>query len=169
MKLDTGMLDRDKRDMDKRDIDKIDKIDRQIINQLQAGFPICPHPYAQAAHLLGLSETALLNRLQALLDRGILSRFGPLYAAERLGGGLSLCAVAVPEAEVERVAAQINAFPQVAHHYQRDHDYNLWFVLATETPAEIDTLVAVISTQTGYPVLNLPKLQEYYLGFRLEV
>lgn len=146
----------------------MDAIDRQIINQLQEGFPIGPSPYAQVAATLNLSEAELLRRLQSLLDRRILSRFGPLYDAEKLGGGLSLCAVQVPEADLERVIELINAWPQVAHNYQRDHAFNVWFVLATETPADIERMVAAISAQTGYPVLNLPKLTEYYLRLRLE-
>ncbi|MDX1605332.1 MAG: Lrp/AsnC family transcriptional regulator [Candidatus Competibacterales bacterium] len=138
----------------------MDAIDRSIVNTLQDGFPICERPYAVAAERLGIDEQELLARLQRLLDDGVLSRFGPMYHAEKLGGGLTLAAMAVPERDFERVVAQVNALPQVAHNYARAHRLNLWFVLATETPAEIDAVVHMIERDTGLPVYNLPRIRE---------
>ena len=146
----------------------MDAIDRAIVNTLQAGFPICERPYAVAAERLGIDEQELLARLQRLLDDGVLSRFGPMYHAEKLGGGLTLAAMAVPERDFERVVAQVNALPQVAHNYARAHRLNLWFVLATETPAEIDAVIRTIERDTGLPVYNLPKIEEFYVGLRFE-
>lgn len=34
----------------------MDNIDKQIINTLQGGFPICDNPYQQVAQQLGISE-----------------------------------------------------------------------------------------------------------------
>lgn len=146
----------------------LDTLDRAIINELQGGFPLCDHPYAVVAERLGTQEEELLARLQRLLDEGILSRFGPMYHAERLGGGLTLAAMAIPTADFERVVAQVNAFPEVAHNYQRDHHYNMWFVLATETPQRIAEVIAEIEAVTGYAVLNVPKEEEFFIGLRFE-
>lgn len=143
--------------------------EKAIINGLQGGFPICERPYQEAAERLGLSEEALIEGLGALLETGILSRFGPMYHAERLGGALSLCAMQVPGEDFERVAAQVNAFPEVAHNYARDHAFNLWFVLATEQPEQKDEILAAIARVTGWPVHDLPKITEYFVGLRLEV
>jgi DNA-binding Lrp family transcriptional regulator len=147
----------------------MDDIDRAILNRLQDGFPICERPYRVTAEQLGVSEEELIRRLKRMLDQKQLSRFGPMYHAERLGGGLSLCAMRVPEVEFEQVAEQINAFQEVAHNYARDHSFNIWFVLATETPERIDEVVAEIEKATGHRVYNLPKKEEYFVGLKFEV
>jgi siroheme decarboxylase len=147
----------------------LDTLDRAIINQLQGGFPICERPYAVLAQDFGITEDELIARLQALLDKKFLSRFGPMYHAEKLGGGLTLAALAVPPERFEEVTAIVNAFPEVAHNYAREHDLNMWFVLATETPERIAEVIAEIEAQTALPVYNMPKQQEYFVGLKLEV
>jgi len=147
----------------------LDAIDRAIINKLQKGLPICPRPYEQAAAEFGISEGELIQRLKAMLDDKRLSRFGPLFHAERMGGGLSLCAMALPEDDFERVAEQVNAYPEVAHNYARDHELNMWFVLATETPERIGEVLEEIEARTGYPVYNMPKREEFFVGLHFEV
>ena len=140
-----------------------------MINGLQGGFPICERPFLEAAERLGMSEEELIEGLRGLLDQGILSRFGPLYHAERLGGALTLAAMRVPEADFERVAAAVNAFPEVAHNYARDHALNMWFVLATEKPERKAEVIGEIEAATGLAVVDMPKLAEYYVGLRFEV
>ena len=146
----------------------IDPIDRAIVNDLQAGFPISHRPYAEVAARLGIDEADLLDRLRRMLDRGILTRFGPLFHAERLGGGLTLAAVEAPEDRFDALAAIVNAFPEVAHNYRREHRLNMWFVVATETPERISEVLAAISEQTGLKVFDTPKIEEFYIGLRLE-
>lgn len=147
----------------------MDALDRQIVNALQDGFPICERPFAEAGARLGVTEEELIARLARLLEAGTLSRFGPLYHAERLGGALSLAAMQVEPADLERVAAEVNAFPEVAHNYARAHDFNVWFVLATETAERIPEVIAEIERRTGYRVYDMPKLEEYFVGLRFEV
>lgn len=147
----------------------MDALDRKIVNALQGGFPVAERPYAEAAARLGVSEATLIERLRGLLEQKVLSRFGPLYDAERLGGGLTLAAMAVPEARFEAVAETVNAFPEVAHNYQRDHRLNMWFVVATERPEQVPAVLAEIEAATGLPVLNMPKREEYFLELRLTV
>ncbi|MBF0130801.1 MAG: Lrp/AsnC family transcriptional regulator, partial [Alphaproteobacteria bacterium] len=95
--------------------------------------------------------------------------FGPLYHAERLGGGLTLAALEAPEERFEAVAAVVNAFPEVAHNYRREHRLNMWFVVATETPERIAEVLAAISERTGLKVFNVPKIEEFYIGLRLDL
>lgn len=147
----------------------MDALDRNIINNLQGGFPISERPYADAAKQLGITENELIERLSKLLELGILSRFGPMYHAERLGGGLTLAALSVPEADFEQVAAQVNAFPEVAHNYAREHELNMWFVLATEQPERINEVICEIEAKTGLHVYNMPKQREYYIGLQFKV
>ncbi len=122
----------------------MDAVDRRLINALQGGFPLCERPYAAAAAGLDLSETELIERLGRLLDEGVLSRFGPLYDAERLGGGVTLAAVQVPEDRFEAVAEIVNGFAEVAHNYARDHALNMWFVVAAERPERVGEVLAEI-------------------------
>ncbi len=147
----------------------MDTLDRQIINELQRGFPVCDRPYAKVAEQFRCTENEVITRLSCMLDDGLLTRFGPLFHAERLGGALSLCAMQIPPLEFDRVTAQINAFRQVAHNYERDHSMNMWFVLATESQAELNKTLKQIEQITGYSVLNLPKEQEFFVGLHFQV
>ena len=147
---------------------ELDAIDCAIVNRLQDDLPVCERPYAEVAAELGIDETELLSRLQRLLDERVLTRFGPLYDAERLGGAFSLVAMSVPEDRFEEVAERVNAFPEVAHNYRREHAFNMWFVLATETPEDIARVNAEIATRTGLPVYDMPKEAEYHLRLKLE-
>lgn len=147
----------------------MDALDRAILNTLQDGFPVCERPFRMVAAGLGISETTLIERLEALLAAGMLSRFGPLYHAEHLGGAVLLAAMQVPTADLERVAALVNEFPEVAHNYARDHELNLWFVIATEHPARVPAVVTEIESVTGLKVYPFPKREEYFVGLRFEV
>ncbi|NOR81325.1 MAG: AsnC family transcriptional regulator [Methyloprofundus sp.] len=146
----------------------MDNIDRDIINALQNGFPICTSPYKQVAQGLNISEHELIARLEKLLESGILSRFGPMYHAEQMGGALSLAAIKVPAENFDTIAETINTFPEVAHNYAREHILNMWFVLATETPEQIQQVISKIEAKTGLMVYNMPKIQEYFVGLKLE-
>lgn len=146
----------------------MDDIDRNIINSLQGGFPVCERPYQMAAERLGIDEDELLARLKHLLNSKTLTRFGPMYQIERMGGAFSLAAMRVPEADFEHVAAIVNAMPEVAHNYQRQHPLNMWFVLATDTPDGIASTIAKIEAATGIHVINVPKEREYFVGARFQ-
>ena len=145
----------------------MDRVDRRIINGLQGGFPVCPRPYAEAAKRLDLEEAELIARLERLLADGVLSRFGPLIDAERLGGAVTLAAVAVPEERFEAIAEIVNGFAEVAHNYARTHHLNMWFVIACEDPPRIAEVIAEIEQATGLQVHNLPKEEEYFLELKL--
>lgn len=146
----------------------LDGVDRAIVNTLQGDFPLSERPYREAAERIGIGEQELIDRLAGLLERGVLTRFGPMYHAERMGGALTLCAMAVSPGRFEAVAEQVNAHPEVAHNYERDHRLNMWFVLAAEDPPRIRQVIADIEAQTGCTVHDMPKLEEFYVGLRLE-
>lgn len=146
-----------------------DAVDRSIINALQGGFPLSERPFADAACELGLAEADLIGRIERLLTEGALSRFGPMFNADRLGGAFCLCAVSVPSERFDAVVALINAHPEVAHNYERAHALNVWFVLATEQPQRIDEVLAEIKRETGLEVYAFPKLEEYFIGLKVDV
>lgn len=146
----------------------MDELDREIVNALQGGFPVVERPYAAAAGQVGTSEEELLARIAHLLGDGTLSRFGPLYNAERMGGAFTLCAMSVPAAQFEAVAGIVNAYPEVAHNYERAHRLNMWFVIAADAPEGIARTIESIERATGLAVLDFPKLDEYFIGMRVE-
>ena len=146
-----------------------DPVDRAIVNALQGGFPLTPRPFRDAGAQMGLSEDELIDRIRGLLDSGRLSRFGPLWNAARIGGDQCLAAMAVPQERFEEVAEQVNAFPEVAHNYERAHALNMWFVISAERAERIGAVIAQIERQTGLRVYPMPKSQEFFLGFRVEL
>jgi DNA-binding Lrp family transcriptional regulator len=145
----------------------LDPVDRRIVNALQGGFPIVDQPFRAVAETLGLGEADLIARIARMLDAKILTRFGPMFQVERMGGAFVLAALGVPEGDFERVAEQVNALPEVAHNYRREHRLNMWFVLAAETPAGIDAAIMRIERETGLPVLAFPKEREYFVEMKL--
>lgn len=147
----------------------MDEIDKKIINELQGGFPVCDSPYQVVALQLGISESELIKRIKCLLELGVLSRFGPLYHAEKMGGGLTLAAVKVSADDFDRVSTIINSFPEVAHNYERTHQLNMWFVIATDEVTRVLDVIKEIEIKTGLNVYNMPKKNEYFVGLKFDV
>lgn len=148
---------------------QLTETDRTIINHLQGGFPICEQPWAELEQRLAIPADDIRHRIAAMQADGILSRFGPMYHAEKMGGGLTLAAIKVPTDRYDEVTNIVNNFEQVAHNYARDHELNMWFVIATETPDEITSVIIDIERQTGLRVYNMPKQQEFFLQLIFEV
>lgn len=143
-------------------------LDRRLINRLQADLPLVPHPFASLGEELGLSEEEIVDRIRQLRDDGLLTRFGPFFDAEALGGAFCLCAMSVPEDRFEDVLTKVNAHAEVAHNYERDHELNMWFVLATEQRGDIMRTAKDIEHDTGLEVLLFPKKREFFVGFRVD-
>lgn len=146
---------------------ELDAVDRAVINALQDGLPVVERPFASAADGLWIGEDELLARLRRLLETGALTRFGPFFDAAALGGAFCLCALSAPDEAFDAVAERVNARPEVAHNYARDHRLNMWFVLATETPEGIDAAADAIEAETGLRVFRFPKEEEFFVGFRV--
>jgi DNA-binding Lrp family transcriptional regulator len=147
----------------------VDPTEKAIINGLQGGFPLTSRPFRDAGATLGLSEGELIDGVSNLLANGQLSRFGPLWNAELLGGAVCLAAMAVPRERFDEVADRVNAHPEIAHNYERDHELNMWFVVSADDPARIDQVIAEIEQETGLSVRAMPKTREFFVGFRVEV
>ncbi len=141
--------------------------DLRLIDRLHGGLPLSDRPFADLAAEIGCSEYTLIERIRGWLAAGVLTRFGPLFQIERAGGRFVLAAMAVPEERFDAVAAQVNAWPEVAHNYRREHALNMWFVVAAESPAAADAALARIQAQTGIEVLAFPKEREFFVELRL--
>ncbi|WP_120635735.1 Lrp/AsnC family transcriptional regulator [Ruegeria sp. EL01] len=145
----------------------LDRTDRAILNRMQDDLPLVSNLYGAIAQELGISESELLSRLTRLREDRVITRFGPFFDAAAMGGAFCLCAMAVPDEDFETVLTKVNAHPEVAHNYERTHRLNMWFVLATETAKGIGDTAKAIQMETGIEVLQFPKLQEFFIGFRV--
>lgn len=146
----------------------LDEVERRILNGLQGGFPICERPFQEAANALGLDEVELIERIERLIKAGVLTRFGPLFNADRLGGANVLAAMSLPQTDFDRVAAFVNAQPEIAHNYRREHHFNLWFVGAAETPEKVESTFSYIELVSGYPIYRFPKEREFFVELKLK-
>ena len=143
------------------------QFDRALINSMQGDFPLESSPFDALAEVLNCTPEDVMVGVQSLLDRGIVTRLGPLFNIESMGGVFSLCALKVPAARFESVVSLVNSYTQVAHNYERQHEWNMWYVLAAETQAELEATFHEITERSGGPGLNLPKEREFYVGLQL--
>lgn len=146
----------------------LDATDRLLINRLQDGLPLQHAPFAPIARAAGISEPEVVDRITHLREIGAITRFGPFLDAEAMGGAFCLCAMAVPADRFDEVMTLVNAHPEVAHNYERQHRLNMWFVLACEKAEGITEAAVRIERETGLQVLRFPKLKEFFIGFRVE-
>ena len=147
----------------------LSEIDRRLLDEFQRDFPLDPRPFARVAEELGTTESTVLDRLGYLKRYGALSRVGAVLRPNQVGAS-TLAALPVPPKELESVAALVSAYPEVNHNYEREHAYNLWFVLTASDRAGIDRVLAEIADRTGLQPLDLPMLDNFHieLGFALQ-
>lgn len=147
----------------------MDELDRKILNRLQYGLPLTPRPFVALGEELNCSEAVLLQRIQNLLDDGILTRYGPLFDIEPLGGAFTLVALSVPEERFDEVAELLQTWPEVAHNYRRQHEYNMWLVLGCSSWEEISETLRRLEAETGLKPLDLPKEKTYHVGLHFNI
>ena len=138
-------------------------LDVHLLNDFQRNFPLCPAPFAELAARLGVAEGAVLRMLEQLRREGKIARVGAVFAPKRIGAS-TLVAMAVPAEKLAIVADAVNRFPEVNHHHEREHRYNLWFVVTAGSEGRLQAALGAIAQAAGYPLLPLPLLQEYPVG-----
>ncbi len=156
------------RDQSRRETVILNELERRLINEYQKGLPLSPRPYAEMAEHLGCSEEQVMQMLKRLQNLGAISRVGPVFKPKRIGAS-TLAAMAVPPQRLESVAALISAYPEVNHNYEREHHFNLWFVVTAPDPQRLQQVLDEMSRRTGLEVLDLPLEQQFHidLGFPL--
>jgi siroheme decarboxylase len=150
----------------------LDELDRKLLNLLQGSFPIAARPYAHVAELAGLSEQEVLDRTKRLLDARIIREITPIFDTRVLGYSSMLVAARVDSENPWRAAKIINSHPGVSHNYLRDHDFNLWFTIATEpdSPLGLEGTLEVLERLTGAEsVRQLPTLRLFKIRMDLEM
>ncbi|MBZ0131160.1 MAG: Lrp/AsnC family transcriptional regulator [Rhodocyclaceae bacterium] len=146
----------------------MDSLDFRLINEFQRDFPLEPRPFAEIAYRLCVDEEIVLAALQRLRDEGVVSRVGAVFAPRRVGAS-TLAALAAPPGQLDEIAARVSARPEVNHNYEREHRYNLWFVVTARDEAHLAEALTAIERDTGCQVISLPLEHEFYidLGFDL--
>jgi siroheme decarboxylase len=149
-------------------VQTLEQLEFQLLNDFQRDFPLCPAPFAELASRLGVAEGVVIRGLEHLRREGKISRVGPVFAPKRIGSS-TLAAMAVPPDQLEAVAQTVNRFPEVNHNYEREHRFNLWFVVTAGSEGRLQAALGAIEQAAGYPVLRLPLEQEFHidLGFSL--
>ena len=145
------------------------EIEKKLLNDYQQDFPLTSTPFADIAAQLGTDEQTVLECLRQMKSAEIVSRVGAVFRANRVGVS-TLAAIAVPKEKLEAVAGMVSSFDEVNHNYEREHLFNLWFVLNAVTHDELQKVVEKIEQKTGLPVMQLPMLNDFHidLGFTLQ-
>lgn len=147
---------------------ELSELDKRLLDDFQRDFPVCARPYAAMAKRLGCDEATVLARLQWLQRRGYVSRIGPVFRPNRLGAS-TLAAMAVPAERLQEVARLVSSYSEVNHNYEREHEFNLWFVVTACDQAAVAEVLNQVRRRTGLAVMDLPLSDEFHmdLGFRL--
>lgn len=140
----------------------------QLLTRLQKGIKCESQPFQLIADELDLHESEVMAQIQVWLADGTLTRFGPMFNIEKMGGEFTLVAMEVPVEKFEHVTEQVNEFTEVAHNYEREHRLNMWFVLACESAEHTKKTISAIEQVTQIKCYALPKEKEFYLNLQLE-
>ena len=148
----------------------LDSIDKDLLNRIQGDFPISVDHYGDIGRSLGISGEEALGRVRRLIETGVLRKVGPFFDARKMGYTSTLCAMDVPEAQLEAVAAIISAYPQVTHNYLRAGHPNLWFTVIAESRERIDEILSGISKKSSIsPIHNLNAMKMFKVKVDLKV
>jgi DNA-binding Lrp family transcriptional regulator len=150
----------------------LDETDKKLLNLMQGSFGLVPRPYAHVAQLAGVGEDEVLTRVKRLLEGRIIREITPIFDTRALGYSSMLVAAKVDPEYPHRAAQFINTHPGVTHNYLRDHDFNLWFTLATEpgSPLGLDGTLEIMQAKTGaHSIRQLPTLKLFKIRMDLEM
>ena len=139
-----------------------------LLNDFQRDFPLVSAPFGVIAGRLGVSEAEVLETLQQLQVCGKVSRVGAVFRPHSIGFS-TLAALAVPVEELDEVAQLVSSYAEVNHNYEREHHYNLWFVVTAANEIRVREVLDEIERHTGYQPLHLSMLEDFHidLGFDL--
>jgi DNA-binding Lrp family transcriptional regulator len=144
-------------------------LERRLLDDYQRDFPLVPRPFAALAEDLATDEANVIETLKGLAAAGLVSRVGAVVAP-RQAGWSTLAAMAVPADRLDEVAELVNGYDEVNHNYEREHRFNLWFVITGPDAAHVHAVLEDIAARTGLPALDLPLVEAYRLdlGFPLQ-
>ncbi|GAB4262385.1 MAG: AsnC family transcriptional regulator [Methylomicrobium sp.] len=147
---------------------RLTSLHKRLLNDFQHDFPLTQRPYLAIAEQLGVTENEVLNALDELCQENLISRIGPIIQPNQIGKS-TLVAMAVPNERLQHIAALVSSFPEVNHNYEREHRFNLWFVVIASNDEHLRNVLNRIEQATGLPTMDLPLVNEFFidLGFTL--
>jgi len=148
----------------------LSSLHKQLLNDYQQDFPLSPTPYLDIANTLGVTEEEVLAAFSVLSEQDFISRIGPIIQPNQLGNS-TLVAMAIPAEQLTQTANIVSDFPEVNHNYEREHHFNLWFVLIAHNQQHLLDVIEQIEIQTSFKTMQLPLLEDYFinLGFQLDL
>ena len=150
----------------------LDAVDKKLMNVLQSGFPLIREPYAVMAGEAGISLSEALERTNRLLENRIIREITPIFDTRALGYSSMLVAAKVDAENPQRAAAVVNAHPGVSHNYLRNHDFNLWFTIATPPDSKLglETSLERLMEEAGAESMRqLPTITLFKINMNLEM
>ena len=150
----------------------LDALDKRLLNLMQGSFPLEPRPYLRVAELAEVDEGEVLARVQRLIDDRIIRQVTPIFDTRVLGYSSMLVAAKVDAENPHRAAAIVNSHPGVSHNYLRNHDFNMWFTIATEPESRLGLqgTLDVLQELTGAEsVRQLPTIKLFKIRMDLEM
>ncbi|MGZ8761697.1 MAG: siroheme decarboxylase subunit alpha [Acidimicrobiia bacterium] len=149
---------------------QLDDVDKELLNAVQWDFPLVERPYAALTDRLGITEAEVLDRLAKVKELGVLRQLSAIFDTRALGYSSALVAAKLDPDHIDAAAAIISAHPGVSHNYKRNHEYNLWYTLATPPGEDFDAHLDVLHTASGAHVTRkLPTLVLYKIGVKLDM
>ena len=146
----------------------LSKIQQQLLNNYQQGFPLVSEPFQVIAEQIGTDEAAVIEMLEQFYRNGIISRVGPVFRPNTIGSS-TLAAMSIPRHSLATIADRVSAYPEVNHNYERGHEYNLWFVVNTATRQRRDAVLREIERDTGFKVMSLPLVRDYHINLGFDI
>ncbi|MDH3355613.1 MAG: hypothetical protein OEL79_10415 [Chromatiales bacterium] len=149
-------------------VNELSEFEKRLLNDYQRDFPLSSTPFAELSEQLGVSETRIIEALAHFKSHGLISRVGPVFAPNRVGVS-TLVAMAVPPESLDDIAEIVSGYPEVNHNYEREHHYNLWYVLTAPNKQHLERVLESIRNITKLDAISLPMVKAYHidLGFKL--
>jgi DNA-binding Lrp family transcriptional regulator len=150
----------------------LDELDKHLLNLMQGSFPIARRPYQHVAAAAGTSEEEVLTRIRRLIHERIIRQVTPIFDTRAFGYSSMLVAAKVDPENPWRAANVINEHPGVSHNYLRDHEFNIWFTIATEPESQLGlegTLETLGRLAGAQSIRQLPTLKLFKIRMDLEM
>lgn len=148
----------------------MDNIDKNLLNEIQSGFPLTQRPFLELGKRLNISEKEVIDRIETLRKEGVIRRIGGNFNSRKINFTSTLCAAQVPEKKLSKFVNIVNGYKGVTHNYMRSHKYNIWFTFIAPDTEYIERALNDISEKSGVKnILNLPAVKMYKIKVDFEV
>jgi DNA-binding Lrp family transcriptional regulator len=150
--------------------EQIDKLDKELLNEIQWVFPLVDRPYLEISKHYNISEDEVIKRVRSMKELGLIRQINAIFDTRRLGYKSALIAFSVQHSKLDYVASEVNKYPGVSHNYERNHEFNMWFTLAVPPNIEMKSVLDRMASLDGVIKFRLlPTLKLYKIGVRLDM